>query len=74
MMSDEPKETGIAAFRRLYVARFVERGLTVEDGAAAYNAGGWQELDDATPEEAADEELSYWADDGDIWDAIVYDR
>lgn len=57
-------ETIEQAFRRLYIARFVERGLTAEDGAASFDAVDFEDIDDMTPEEAADEELSYWSDDG----------
>lgn len=57
-------ETIDQAFRRLYIARFVERGLTAEDGAASFDAVDFSEIDDMTPEEAADEELYYWENDG----------
>ncbi len=60
-----PQETIEQAFRRLYIARFVERGFTAEDGAASFDAADFSEIDDMTPEEAADHEISYMDDDGD---------
>lgn len=60
-----PHETIEQAFRRLYIARFVERGLTTEDGAASFDAADFSEIDDMTPEEAADSEMSYMDDDCD---------
>lgn len=62
--SPSDSETIEQAFRRLYIARFVERGLTAEDGGASFDAVDFEDIDDMTPEEAADEELSYWSDDG----------
>lgn len=53
-----------AAWRDLYVARMVERGVNVDDARACCNAG---DVDlSANPADAADDELSYWeSDDGD---------
>lgn len=60
------QETIEQAFRRLFIARFVERGLKAELGAEAFDAVDFSEIDDMTPEEAADHELSYMEDDE--WD------
>lgn len=49
------------AYKRLYVARMVARGVHVEDATACFEAG---EIDyDTSPEDAADDELSYWDND-----------
>ena len=45
-----------------YIDRFVERGLTVNDGKTAYEANKDDHDFDEDPIDAADEELSYWAD------------
>jgi hypothetical protein len=63
--AEQPIETIEQAFRRLYIARFVERGLRAEDGAASFDAVDFSDIDDMTPEQAADEELANWSDDGD---------
>ena len=46
------------AYKRLYVARMVERGVDEQDASACFDAG---DVDyDIEPAEAADDELSYW--------------
>jgi hypothetical protein len=51
------------AWRRLYVDRMVERGVDRESAQACSDAG---DVDlSANPIDAADDELQYWADDGD---------
>lgn len=49
------------AYKSLYVARMVSRGIPEEDATACFDAG---DVDyDTSPEDAADEELSYWDND-----------
>ena len=49
------------AYKRLYVGRMVARGVDQEDAEACFEAG---EIDyDTNPEDAADDELSYWDND-----------
>lgn len=56
-----PQELWIAA----YVARMIECGVP-EDHARACELAGSEDHDyDSDPREAADEEMSYWDDDGD---------
>lgn len=51
-----------AAWRVLYVARMVERGIHLDDAQACCNAG---DVDlSVNPADAADDELEYWANDG----------
>jgi hypothetical protein len=51
----------LEAYKRLYVARMVARGLNQEEAAACFDAG---DVDyDTSPEDAADDELSYWDND-----------
>lgn len=46
------------AYKRLYVARMVERGIDSQDASDCFDAG---DVDyDINPEDAADDELSYW--------------
>lgn len=52
------------AYKRLYVARMVSRGVDEQDASACFEAGGEPDYD-ADPEDAADDELSYWENDGD---------
>lgn len=44
-----------------YIDRFVERGLTVQDGKTAYACIDGRDFDE-DPVDTADEELSYWVD------------
>lgn len=49
------------AYKRLYVGRMVARGIDERDAMACFEAG---EVDyDINPEDAADDELSYWDND-----------
>lgn len=49
------------AYKRLYVARMVTRGIDREDAESCFEAG---DVDyDTDPETAADDELSYWDND-----------
>jgi hypothetical protein len=46
------------AYRRLYVARMVSKGVHEEDACACFEAG---DVDyEINPEDAADDEMSYW--------------
>lgn len=46
-----------------YCARFLERGIPLHVAIETYRAGMEHDYDD-DPEQAADEEMSYWDDDG----------
>ena len=49
------------AYKQLYVGRMVARGIDQRDAEACFEAG---DIDyDTNPEDAADDELSYWSDD-----------
>ena len=48
-----------------YVLRMIERGVHQEDAWACCLAGASDHDYDSDPRDAADEELSYWTDDGD---------
>jgi len=50
-----------AAWRHLYVARMVERGIALKDAQACCAAGDADLSED--PAQAADDELDYWAAD-----------
>lgn len=52
-------------WKDLYVGRFVEKGVEREFGEATYEAGMGEHDYESDPVEAADEEMSYWIDDGD---------
>ncbi|MCJ7747892.1 MAG: hypothetical protein MUP27_09115 [Desulfobacterales bacterium] len=50
---------------RRYKARMIERGLSEEEAQAATDAIATDKYcGDGDPEDAADDELSYWTDDG----------
>jgi hypothetical protein len=50
-----------AVWKRAYVDRMIERGVDRQDAQACCDAG---DVDlDYDPADAADDELSYWADD-----------
>ena len=52
-----------AVWRQAYVHRMVERGVDREDAQACCDAS---DVDlSVNPADAADDELQYWADDGD---------
>lgn len=56
------------AWRRLYIARMVAAGVPEEGATASFEAcglgpDGYDIEDD--PEDCADDEMSYWGDDGD---------
>lgn len=52
-----------AVWRRVYVARMVERGIDRADAQACCDAG---DVDlSVNPVEAADDELQYWVNDDD---------
>lgn len=52
-----------AAYKSLYVARMVARGVPQEGAEMCFEAG---EVDyDVPPDEAADDEMSYWDADDD---------
>lgn len=51
----------LKAYKSLYVARMVARGIHEEDASVCFDAG---DVDyDTDPETAADDELSYWDND-----------
>ena len=55
-------------FRRRFIDRIVESsGLDAEEAASVWECCTYAEWTEggAEPEEAADEEMSYWSDDGD---------
>ena len=56
------------AWRRTYISCMVRRGVSEDDAAANFDAVGFGpdgfSLDD-NPEDCADDEMSYWSDDGD---------
>lgn len=53
-------------FMRRLRARLVERGGEGAEAVAdAVTVGEWRECFENEPEAAADEEMSYWTDDGD---------
>ena len=55
-----------AAFKAAYVARFVHFGIPEHVAVDCFEAADFSDLRDyLTPEDAADEEMSYWDDDGD---------
>lgn len=62
------QEDRAAAWRSLYIARMVSAGLDEESAAACFDAcgfgpNGYDLTED--PADCADDELSYWTDDGD---------
>lgn len=59
-----PMPTEQDAWMAAYVARMVERGIDAEDAWACCRAGEHDFTDD--PADAADEEMTYWDDDGDL--------
>jgi len=55
------------AWRRLYIARMVSRGVDVEDAMANFEAVGFDgphgfDLSES-PEDTADAEMEYWCDE-----------
>lgn len=49
------------AYKQLYVARMVSRGINSQDASDCFDAG---EVDyDTDPQTAADDEMSYWDND-----------
>jgi hypothetical protein len=53
-----------AAYKQLYVARMVAAGVPQEGAEECFEAG--DEIDyDINPEDAADDEMHYWDNDGD---------
>jgi len=58
-----PMPTKEEMWMAAYVARMVERGIAAEDAWACCRAGEHDFTDD--PADAADEEMTYWDDDGD---------
>lgn len=61
----EEERLSEAQFMRRLRARFVERGGEGADAVVdAVTVGEWRECFENEPEEAADEEMSYWGDDG----------
>ena len=46
-----------------YINRFIERGLTAENGKAIYDAGVSDHNFDEDPVDMANDELSYWIGD-----------
>ncbi len=48
----------------LYVVRLIERGLTVGEAIGTMTAGLKDHDYTYDPEDAADDELSYWTEDG----------
>jgi len=49
-----------------YVLRMVERGIEAEDAWACCQAGDDDHDYASDPRDSADEELTYWTDDGDL--------
>jgi hypothetical protein len=47
-----------------YVARMVACGVDAEGAVACFEAGSDDHDYDSNPEEAADDEMSYWENDG----------
>jgi hypothetical protein len=58
-----PLPTPQEAWEAAYVMRLVERGLSIDSARKVCDAGEHDHTED--PRDAADEELSYWDDDGD---------
>lgn len=54
-----------AAWKRLYVAKFVAVGLDAETAESWFEEMDWEEIKDQFPEDVADAEMEYWTDDGD---------
>lgn len=55
-----------AEFMRRLRARFIEQAGEWADAVAdSVTVGEWREAFDNEPEDAADEEMSYWSNDGD---------
>jgi hypothetical protein len=65
LLADDDRLSNAEFMRRLR-ARFIERGGEGADEVAdSVTVGEWREAFANEPEEAADEEMSYWTDDGD---------
>lgn len=54
-----------AAWKRLYVAKFVAVGLDAETAEGWFDDMDWDDVKDEDPEAMADDEMEYWTDDGD---------
>ena len=59
-----PPPTAKEEWMAEYVLRMVERGIDAEDAWACCRAGEDDHDYDSDPRDAADDEMSYWSDDG----------
>lgn len=53
-----------ASYKQAYIAAFVERGLTPEAAEAYFEVADFDDIRGVSPEEAVDDEISCWDDDG----------
>ena len=61
-MKGQIDDTATVIWKQKFILRFVEVGLTAEDGTDAYDAGVPDHDYEYDPVMAADDELSYWGD------------
>jgi hypothetical protein len=52
-----------AAWKRIYVAKFVAVGLDAETAESWFDELNWDEAKDEDPEDMANDEMEYWTDD-----------
>jgi hypothetical protein len=66
MVTQSPMPTAKEEWMAKYVLRMMEQGVESDDAWAMCRAGESDHDYDSDPMEAADDEMSYWEDDGDL--------